>query len=331
MSPALVNTAITNTVSKGVPAPSSKIDASTLPLAVIDLSEFDPQNRLEESRKMADEITRASHDVGFFYLKGLNMSQEQINNMFRIAAEYFAEPSEEKTPYWMDSNHIGYMGLGGQTLDPSGISDNKELYNMAKWGSQHPGHSDRKHPRVLMNHWAELEEFSRICHGLALKCLQLIAIGLRIPDSADGTPGYLAFQEAHSYDSPSGDTFRFLHYPPPVATTDKTEEQAGVRVGAGDIIQFWSSGYLKSTMHRVVPSPKEHLKYSRRYSVAYFARPGFSTPLTPISSPVIDGYEGKKVEASEDTMAPEFRSENGGVVTAGEWLVKRATKSFTKD
>ncbi|KXS19048.1 Clavaminate synthase-like protein [Gonapodya prolifera JEL478] len=372
MTPALETQSVHTATSKAgaiAPAPSSNIDASTLPLAVLDLSDFDPVNKPEQSRQLADRLTKASNEVGFFYLTGLGIETEKIEEMFRISAEYFAEPAEEKTPYWMDQDHIGYMGIGGQSLDPSGITDNKEMYNMAKWGDQHPGYSNRKHPAVLKKYWTELEYYSRHFHSLALKCLQLIALGLRIPDS-EGTPGYLAFEKAHSYDAPSGDTFRFLHYPPPVATTDRTEEQAGVRVGAhtdwgsitilfgdktgglqiqlpktkewvhvppvpnacvvnlGDIIQFWSSGYLRSTMHRVVPSADPQYKYSRRYSIAYFARPAFATPLVPINSPLINTE--KKVDGSEDIMAPAFRSDSGGVLTAGEWLLKRATKSFTK-
>ncbi|KAJ3343467.1 hypothetical protein HDU93_008126 [Gonapodya sp. JEL0774] len=207
-----------------------------LPLQIIDISQFDPEHDLQGARALADQVVKASNEVGFIYVTGLQIPPDRVSRVFELARGYFEQPQSEKLPFWMDKTYIGYNGVGGQILDPSGRPDNKEVYNFAKvrsmWGHQHPGFDDREHPKYFKAHWNELEWFSRASHSLALRILQLIAIGLRIPDQPDGTPGYRFFDESHNYDAVSGDTFRILHYPPP-QEADAVDDGA-LRIGADD-------------------------------------------------------------------------------------------------
>lgn len=92
-------------------------------------------------------------------------------------------------------------------------------------------------------------------------------------------------------------------------------------INLGDLIQYWTHGQLVSTMHRVCPSPIPEKANSRRFSCAYFLRPGFDTSLEPIPSPKLGVDASLK---STDTMAPTVKP-----LTAGEWLHARALKSFT--
>lgn len=52
-----------------------------------------------------------------------------LDEMFALAKEYYLtqDYETEKKPFTMGKDHIGYVGIGGQTLDPSGIPDNKEV------------------------------------------------------------------------------------------------------------------------------------------------------------------------------------------------------------
>lgn len=86
-------------------------------------------------------------------------------------------------------------------------------------------------------------------------------------------------------------------------------------VNLGDLISFWTGSYLRSTLHRVVPvaGGKE------RYAIAYFCRPAFETPLSPIPSPLL----GDQTLVTADAEAPKDRN-----VTAGEWLRARVAKSI---
>ncbi len=193
------------------------------------------------------------------------------------------------------------------------------------------------------------------CHNLSLTILRLLSLGLRIPkpgsDEFDGD--YLP--NLHAYEDPSGDTFRLLRYPAPrpewtekeaavrigshsdfgsvsLVFSDSTgglqllSPQTGewtdvpplpgaIIVNLGDLISFWTRGYLRSTLHRVtqVPSAKE------RYAVAYFCRPGFEMRLSAIPSLLL----GNLLLETTDKEAPKERD-----VSAGEWLKARVAKSI---
>ncbi|KAI9013494.1 hypothetical protein DFJ74DRAFT_771388 [Hyaloraphidium curvatum] len=348
-------------VAAHVSAPSP---GDNLPLALVDIAAFDPARDPAKAREIARRVLNASTETGFLYVKGHGVSKEALEGMFALAEEYYlgADFDTQKKPYTMGHEHIGYMGVGGQTLDPSGISDNKELFNFAKFVPGEPG-SDRPLPEILDRKKALVERASREMHELGRRLLRIIALGMEIPESAGG---HLYFDPMHAYPVPSGDTLRILHYPPESGTPGQPRSAAerGIRIGAhtdwgsvtclfqdgtgglqiqrpggkwvdvppveggcivnlGDILQFWTQGYLRSTLHRVVPSPIPGNAERRRFSVGYFLRPGFDVPLSPIPSPML-GEDASG--ASRDAMAPADK-----VLTAGEWLRARTEKSFTKE
>jgi len=82
-----------------------------------------------------------------------------------------------------------------------------------------------------------------------------------------------------------------------------------ITVNIADSLSFLTNGFLKSSIHRVVAPPpdQEHLD---RIGVLYFVRPEDKLPLVPVESPVLKrlGLES---------------SEEGEVVTAGEWVKAR--------
>jgi isopenicillin N synthase-like dioxygenase len=89
--------------------------------------------------------------------------------------------------------------------------------------------------------------------------------------------------------TPSGE----WKYIPPV--------DGGIICNIGDALQFWSAGYLKSTIHRVVRPPRDQDSV-KRLGLFYFVRPGDEVDIAPAPSPLLrrmglvkDG-EGKKRE-----------------------------------
>ncbi|KAI9027721.1 hypothetical protein DFJ74DRAFT_703807 [Hyaloraphidium curvatum] len=326
-------------------------------LAVVDLASFD-RSAPHRSQALADLLVSTMRDVGFAYVVNHGIPGDRVKWAFDTAKGLFEERQDEKDSYIMGPDYIGYCAVGKQVLDPSGIPDKKEMWNLAKFGKQHPGY-DRGHPDYLAKRWTELEDFSRRCHTLSLDILRLLSLGLRIPSATtEGAfdPDYLP--NFHAYDAPSGDTLRFVRYPAP--RPEWTPEEAGVRIGAhtdfgsvslvfsdptgglqildprsgswrdvppvqgaviinlGDCLQFWTGSGLRSTLHRVVPSPIPGMAGKERLAVAYFCRPGFETPLDPIPSPLLGDGRGE----TADPAAPEARR-----VTAGEWLRARVAKS----
>lgn len=83
-------------------------------------------------------------------------------------------------------------------------------------------------------------------------------------------------------------TNQFESVPAPALVTasqdnDDTDETTmmPVLVNVGDQLDLWTSGTLKSTVHRVVNET-----HKERYSIAYFCHPDDSTPVIPIGQDV---------------------------------------------
>jgi isopenicillin N synthase-like dioxygenase len=80
-------------------------------------------------------------------------------------------------------------------------------------------------------------------------------------------------------------------------------------------MSFLTNGFLKSSIHRVVspPADQEHLD---RIGVLYFVRPEDKLPLIPVDSPLLKRLG---LESSED----------GEIVTAGEWVKARVAENVS--
>ena len=60
----------------------------------------------------------------------------------------------------------------------------------------------------------------------------------------------------------------------------------GIICNVGDTLSFWSAGYLKSTVHRVVRPPPDQDK-GKRLGLFYFVRPGDEVDIKPAPSPLL--------------------------------------------
>ncbi|KAF8821044.1 putative UPF0676 protein, partial [Cardiosporidium cionae] len=89
-------------------------------------------------------------------------------------------------------------------------------------------------------------------------------------------------------------------------------------INIGDMMARWSSGLLKSTVHRVVRT-KESIAMDR-YSVPFFFSPSPHVSLVPLVAPPTK-TEGKKSMETDAMAAKAF--------TCEEWLNKRYNRSFT--
>lgn len=65
-------------------------------LVTLDLSLFDTPGGKE---KLAEQLTYAAHNVGFFYVKNFGISQEEVDNQFALGREFYDLPLEEKLKY----------------------------------------------------------------------------------------------------------------------------------------------------------------------------------------------------------------------------------------
>lgn len=98
-----------------------------------------------------------------------------------------------------------------------------------------------------------------------------------------------------------------------------------VLVNLGDLIEFWSKGLFKSTIHRVTYNNSNNDKDNGRYSIAYFCHAEDDVSLDPIPSKIIGEFEEdiriwKKIGKG--------KSEYGTKMTAGDHLKYKLGVSY---
>jgi isopenicillin N synthase-like dioxygenase len=196
------------------------------------------------------------------------------------------------------------------------VRDNVESINIPKY-TPHYKNEVRGHPPFLKQFEHEIEDFSKRSHAIASKIFILFAIILELPEDY--------FTSRHLYSDPSEDHLRYMIYRPRTVEQDakvhnswsrshtdfgsltllwsqnvaglqiKTHEgpwkyvrpvDGGIICNVGDTLSFWSVGYLKSTIHRVVRPPPDQ-DHIHRLGLFYFVRPSDEAKIAPAPSPVL--------------------------------------------
>lgn len=100
-------------------------------LVTLDLSKFDQPGG---KQALATQLKDAVHNVSFFYITNVGLSQSDIDRQFAIGKEFFSLPTEEKVKYKADlehGNYNGYRPKGSGEILP-GKPDNVEMYNVIR-------------------------------------------------------------------------------------------------------------------------------------------------------------------------------------------------------
>ncbi|KAI6265153.1 hypothetical protein MCOR07_001795 [Pyricularia oryzae] len=283
-------------------------------LVTLDLSQFDAPGGKE---KLAVQLRDAVHQVGFFYVVNHGLGQDAVDEQYAIGQEVFKLPLEEKMKHIADiasGSYNGYRPAGMRELAP-GLRDNVEMYNMFKMN----GKLERSHPEVVAQHRAKVEAFQRhLVEDVVRKLLVLLAIVLDLPDENQ-------LLEGHRFDDISDCHLRYMYYHArspeenakfgdvyvgghtdygtltllfrqPVAALQVRMADGGwkwvkpypesITVNIADALQFWSGGYLKSSIHRVAVPPEDQA-HINRLGLLYFVRPGSDLTLKTLESPLL--------------------------------------------
>lgn len=219
------------------------------------------------------------------------------------------------------------------------------MYNIFKFVPQY----ERSHPEVIHRHREEIERFHRYVHEkIVHRLLRLITIVLELPED------FLI--DGHSYEGNSDCHLRYMIYrarsaaenaryenlysrghtdfgsltllfrQPIAALQVKTPDgqwkyvkpyPGSITVNIADALQFWTNGFLKSSVHRVVAPPADQAHIDR-LGVMYFVRPGDHLDLRPVNSPLLrrEGFYKEGEQQNE--------------VTAGDWVRARVRKNWDK-
>ncbi|MGE0715169.1 MAG: isopenicillin N synthase family dioxygenase [Alphaproteobacteria bacterium] len=317
-------------------------------IAVIDLAEIDSPDPAVRAR-LAEEVARASRDVGFFYIVNHGIPAASVAHMFDTAEKFFDLPVEAKNEVaiaksplfrgYIPSNHIG--------TDPKLKANLQEAFQIhldlppddpdVRAGK--PMHGPNPWPSAMPRLKPDMTAYQQQMWALGRKLLPLFAIGLGLaPDALD-----------RFFTKPMI-MLRLLHYPP--QAPDDSTESIGTRahtdtgvftilaqdtvggleimtksgewitmppipdsyvVNLGEMMKAWSDAIFTSTPHRVVN------RYGlERYSVPFFVNPDFETAFTPL------------VTNPNPVDVPQFHSslDRTKGIRIGDWMVSLYSRIY---
>ena len=111
--------------------PDTKEDLPWAELVTLDLEDY---ARPGGKERLAKQLEHAVHHVGFFYVKNYGLSQEQVEQQFTLAKNFFDLPVEEKEKYELKYSEADYNGWrrSGRRLQAKAF-DNIEIFNFPKY------------------------------------------------------------------------------------------------------------------------------------------------------------------------------------------------------
>jgi len=287
-----------------------KLDFSEVP--IIDMSES--RLRSPESKKaLADEIAEACGTVGFLYLKNHPIPQSDIDDIFKVAREFFALPQEAKDEVSMTKNRSfqGYLPMLTKGKGKANITANKQeafqfrrplppddpdllagtrLAGEIPWPSALP-----QLKTVALRYHEKMCSFGNLM-------IELFELGLDLPKD-----------EIKKHFKKDMNALRMIHYPP--QAPDESGENLGTRahtdtdaftfvyqddtggleirnkdgewmgvppipgtyvLNIGEVMKVWTDAVFSSTPHRVIN------RYGKqRFSVPFFMFPTYDEVISP--------------------------------------------------
>ncbi|KAJ0232983.1 Fe2OG dioxygenase domain-containing protein [Hirschfeldia incana] len=239
----------------------------------------------------AQLIRRACVEHGFFYVKNHSIPEELIEGVFRESKRFFNLPVEDKMVS-LHRDFLGYTPLYAEKLDPSltTIGDSKESFFL--------GSSEGV--RDLLPSWRQtMECYYKNALSVGKKLLGLIALALDLDedffdqigalnDPASVVrlihyPGEMISSDVETYGASAHSDYGTItllltdEVPGLQVCREKSKQpriwedvprlRGAFIVNIGDLMERWTNGLFRSTLHRVMPVGKE------RYSVAFFLDP----------------------------------------------------------
>jgi len=282
----------------------------------LDLNDFINGNA-ETKAKFVQDLGKAYSEIGFVAVKNHGLSDDLVENLYRVVKEFFALPDEVKSQYEIPGlgGQRGYTGKGKEHAKNRNTGDLKEFYHV---GQTVVGDDPIKieYPENIFP--KEIPDFEKYTLE-AYKTLEnagrymLRAIAL-----------YLGLNEFYFDDKihHGNSILRPIHYYP-ITDPDSVPEDAvrsaehedinlitllmgasaeglqvlnkqgvwipitalpeQIVVNVGDMLQRLTNNVLKSTTHRVVNPPKEKMM-EPRYSIPFFLHPRSEMDLTCLPS-----------------------------------------------
>lgn len=305
-------------------APPGELQDNKPGIPVIDISGFDSGDTARDA-EIAARMRAACLDKGFFYVTGHGIPAAAVGDLYKASEAFFALPPEEKNKVGKNNSpyNRGYEPLAAQTLEPGAPPDQKEGYYI---GVEIPetdprvqagkfNHGPNQWPEVPAAFRPTAEAYYSLMVDLGTRLMGALALSLDLP--RDYFSGFTTDPMC---------TLRLLHYPPqrPMAPADEKgcgahtdfggltllwqddvgglevlDQATGAWVAAppidgayvvnlGDMIQRWTNGRYRSTLHRVI-----NRSGRERYSIPFFYTGNPDHEVRCIESCLAPGEEPK--------------------------------------
>ena len=276
---------------------------------------------------LCDGVDNALSNIGFMTVNNLGIDAKLLAAVFSASFNFFhgSVAVKNQSVYESAGENFGYQGFGRESLDPSKAVDLKETFTMRNVLGKTP--EDGRWPSIEFRDL--MLEFYKACLSGAHQMARVLARALNVE------PEFFV-------NSLSGEnvTLRLLYYPNIGAKSvskgqlgagehtdyglltllfqddvgglqvlDSKDEwqdvecrEGAIVINSGDMLERWTNGRYRSTLHRVQPKIGDQ----ERFSIAFFVDPDDATPVA-----VLDSCVSAENPARFDE------------ITAGEHLQKR--------
>ena len=271
---------------------------------IVSIEGFQSGDRLKILDTVSN-VDRALSDWGFIASSDLGFSEELIAKVFEASATFFLSDTKNKmrSAYLSAEENFGYQAFASEHLDPASPADLKETFTMR----------NILNATIEENRWPSVE-FKELMQLFFAECLERSFLLQRILAKA------LNLEEDFFVKFHSGQniSLRLLRYP--VCSSDKVQDSqlgAGahtdyglttflfqdsvggleicdqdgnwqdvepdksvVLINSGDLLERWTNGKYRSTLHRVKPMTRGR----DRFSIAFFVDPDSDTDVKVLDS-----------------------------------------------
>ncbi len=287
-------------------------------IPTLDLNKFVKGNNKEKS-KFVNDLGASYENIGFVAIKNHGFSEKLQSDLYQSIKSFYNLPEEIKNNY--DGTHTGgqrgYTGKGKEHAAGRNIGDLKEFYHIGKEikDSNSPHYQKNIFPseipsfkNVTLDTYNKLEEIGKTM-------LSAIALFLNLEENhfeSRVNRGISILRPLHYFpienteNIPNGAVRAAEHGDINLITLLMGASADGLQVkrrdgkwipitavknciivNVGDMLQRYTNGRLKSTIHRVVNPPKEQLGTSR-YSIPFFMHANPEMPLNCLSTCISD-------------------------------------------
>ena len=296
-----------------LPGPSITSD-----IPVVDFAAF-TQGDARSRVAAAARIGAIARSLGFVYLRGIGITQNDVDRQLASMAAFFDLPAATKRPLVRARRahavlRCGYVPRGREHEDSSTPSDIKEAFDLFRSDSYYQAafafarDEELQFPIEVAKLVDDFAAFYARCAAVANDVLRAFAIDFRLPESY--------FIDRHGQNN----ILRLLHYPPVSGAVLDGQMRVGshtdfgtltllfqdpsaglevlsaggrwlkapsipgtVLINIGDLMQQWTNCDFRSTPHRVdVPNGDGATR--SRYSIAFFCEPNNETEVACLPS-----------------------------------------------